>query len=621
MNTACISAARSGLFKRKEVVSTTVGNLLAGLFSLALLGTAHGQASNTESEQRSIDAVRRQQERDEQQRQRLLRAPEVRLQTSTATTPRLPRNESPCFRIHAIDLAGPDITGAQGSARPQVLPPGWASWLLDALDTGPGTDSPLHPISGICLGSQGIAILQQRAQSALLAHGYITSRALVEAQNLSSGRLRLRIIPGLIEDIRVEDDRPVDPGVSSPSGRKQQPRLLESASPARPGDVLNLRDLEQTLENLKRVPSAEADIRIEPGTAPATSDWVVRHQQGFPLRLTLTLDDGGSPATGVYQGSATVSWDAPLGMNDLVYYTANRDLGGGEGGYRGTRGQTIHYSLPWGYWSFGLTRSSNRYYQSVVGLTQTYVYSGTSTTTDIRLGRVLKRDATSKTSASVKAFQRRSNNYIDDTEVQIQRRVVGGLEAGISHKTHLGDTVIDTSVGYRVGTRHFGSLPAPEEANGTGTSSFGLIVTEVNLQTPIRRLASTLRYSAMLRWQHNLTPLSPQERFAIGGRYTVRGFDGVNVLSAERGLLLRNEISTSLPASAPLSAFFGIDYGYVSGPSSANLAGQQLAGVVLGLRGAWQHLSYEVFVGTPIEKPPGFRTAHTTAGFNLILTL
>lgn len=617
MKTACISAAKSGLFRRRQAVSTTVGNLLAGLFSLALLSTAHGQASNAESEQRSIDAARRQQERDEQQRQRLLNAPEVRLQTGTATPPRLPRHESPCFRIHAIDLAGLDITGAQGSAHPQALPPGWAAWLLDALGTGPGpsTDSPFHPISGICLGSQGIAILQQRAQAALLARGYITSRALVETQNLSSGRLRLRIIPGLIEDIRVEDDKPDGPS------RNQQSLMLDSASPARPGDVLNLRDLEQTLENLKRVPSAEADIRIEPGTTPATSDWVVRHQQGFPLRLTLTLDDGGSPATGVYQGSATASWDAPLGMNDLLYYTANRDLGGGEDGYRGTRGQTMHYSLPWGYWSLGLTRSSNRYYQSVVGLTQTYVYSGTSTTTDIRLGRVLRRDAASKTSASVKAFQRRSNNYIDDTEIEIQRRVVGGWEAGVSHKTHLGDTVIDTSLSYRVGTRHFGSLPAPEEASGTGTSRFGLTVTEINLQTPIHGFAPALRYSVLLRWQHNLTPLSPQERFAIGGRYTVRGFDGVNVLSAERGLLLRNEISTPLPASAPLTAFLGIDYGYVSGPSSTNLAGQQLAGMVLGLRGAWQQLSYEVFIGTPLEKPQSLRTASHVAGFNLFLTL
>ena len=460
--------------------------------------------------------------------------------------------------------------------------------------------------------------MQQRAQAALLARGYITSRALVEAQNLSSGRLRLRIIPGRIQALRLESPAPGP----RPTAESELPPLLASASPARPGDVLNLRDLEQTLENLKRVPTAEADIRIEPGATPATSNWVVRHQQGFPLRLTLSADDSGSPGTGVYQGSATVSWDAPLGLNDLFYATQNQDLGGGEDGSRGTRGQSLHYSLPWGYWSLGLTHSNNRYYQSVVGLNQTYVYSGTSANTELRLSRVLVRTAVGKTSASLKAFQRRSNNYIDDTEVQIQRRVVGGWEAGLAHKTVLGGASLDSSLSYKVGTGDFGSLPAPEEASGTGTSRFGLTLAELSLLVPLNwPYLPQARYSALLRWQHNLTPLTPQDRFAIGGRYTVRGFDGVNVLSAERGVLLRNEISASIPGGTPLAAFVGVDYGCVDGPSSADLAGKQLAGAVLGLRGAWRQLSYEVFVGTPLDKPQSFRTDNTTAGFNLFLSL
>ncbi len=612
-------------------------DLLLSLLVLFVAGSVHAQASNTESELRSIDAARRQQEREQEQRQRLQASPEVRLQEAPAAIPRLPVDESPCFRIQAIDLVGPDTTTVEGTARPSELPAGWSTWLLDALDARtdsevPGTaveahpdaDSPLYQVSGICLGSQGVSILQQRAQAALLARGYITSRALVEAQNLGSGRLRLRIVPGRIQDIRLDPPVPsTDQAKASvPLPRNDLSGLLATASPARPGDVLNLRDLEQALENLKRVPSAEADIRIEPGTAPASSDWVVRHQQGRPLRLTLSVDDSGSPGTGVYQGSATASWDAPLGLNDLFYVTRNNDLGGGEDGNRGTRGQSLHYSLPWGYWSLALTQSSNRYYQSVVGLNQTYVYSGTSTTTEIKLGRVLARDAISKTSASLKAFQRSSNNYIDDTEVQIQRRVVGGWEMGVAHKTSVGQGILDGSLSYKIGTGNFGSMPAPEEASGTGTSRFGLTLADINLQIPLSWPAlPQLRYAGLLRWQQNLTPLTPQDRFAIGGRYTVRGFDGVNVLSAERGLLLRNELSTPLPPGWNMSTFLGLDYGYVDGPSSDNLAGKQLAGVVWGLRGAWHNVNYEVFVGTPVDKPQGFRTANTAAGFNLILTL
>lgn len=630
MQTTGISAARS-ITSGLRSADFICRYLLAALFCLPSIGVVSAQGTATEAELRGIDASRRQQEREQDQRQRLLRAPEVRLQPAAIASSRLPRDESPCFQIQAIDLIGPAKDARTPNAPPEELPSGWSTWLLDALDAGTPRDpvgrplvarsdgdSPLYQRSGICLGSRGIAIVQQRAQAALLARGYITSRALVEAQNLNSGRLRLRIIPGRIQALRLESP---EPG-TSPTAVSELAPLLASASPARPGDVLNLRDLEQTLENLKRVPTAEADIRIEPGATPATSDWVVRHQQGFPLRLTLSADDSGSPGTGVYQGSATVSWDAPLGLNDLFYATQNKDLGGGEDGNRGTRGQSLHYSLPWGYWSLGLTHSNSRYFQSVVGLNQTYVYSGTSAITELRLSRVLVRTAAGKTSASLKAFQRRSNNYIDDTEVQIQRRVVGGWEAGLAHRTVLGGASLDGSLSYKVGTGDFGSLPAPEEASGTGTSRFGLTLAELSLLVPLNwQYLPQARYSALLRWQHNFTPLTPQDRFAIGGRYTVRGFDGVNVLSAERGVLLRNEISAAIPGGPPLSTFVGFDYGCVDGPSSANLAGKQLAGVVLGLRGAWRQLSYEVFVGTPLDKPQGFRTDNTTAGFNLILSL
>ncbi len=44
-----------------------------------------------------------------------------------------------------------------------------------------------------------------------------------------------------------------------------------NAMPASDGDVLNLRDIEQALENFKRVPTAEADVQRPPPKAPMRS--------------------------------------------------------------------------------------------------------------------------------------------------------------------------------------------------------------------------------------------------------------------------------------------------------------------------------------------------------------
>jgi len=63
--------------------------------------------------------------------------------------------------------------------------------------------------------------------------------------------------------------------------------------------------------------------------------------------------------------------------------------------------------------------------------------------------------------------------------------------------------------------------------------------------------------------------------------------------------------------------YTGIDYGQVSGPSSALLVGNHLSGAVLGVRGYLQKLSYDFFIATPFTKPDHFNTPGSTAGFSL----
>ncbi|MBC8743040.1 ShlB/FhaC/HecB family hemolysin secretion/activation protein, partial [Paraburkholderia sp. UCT31] len=106
----------------------------------------------------------------------------------------------------------------------------------------------------------------------------------------------------------------------------------------------------------------------------------------------------------------------------------------------------------------------------------------------------------------------------------------------------------------------------------------------------------------------------------IGSRYTVRGFDGETMLAAERGFFWRNELQLPV-GSTGQSLYAGIDYGHVFGPNAAYLAGTQLAGAVLGVRGSASAkagaLAYDLFAGTPIYKPSDFPTARVTLGFQL----
>lgn len=452
-----------------------------------------------------------------------------------------------------------------------------------------------------------------------MARGFVTSRVLAGPQDISSGALTLTVIPGRIGAIKFSKNS---------DGRG----TAGNAIPAKPGDIVNLRDIEQALENFKRVPTAEADIQIEEAKnniafvqtqpsrsgQPGLSDLIISYRQPFPFRMSLFVDDSGSQATGKYQGGITLSYDNWLTLNDLLYFTLNNDLGGRQAGNSGTRGNTIHYSVPYGYWTLGATASASQYFQTVAGINQSYVYRGGSKHTEVKLTRLIYRNASRKTSLTLKAFQRKSNNFIDDTEIQVQRRVVGGWEFGVGHTEFIGPVVLDSALSHKRGTGAFGSLPSPEEAFGEGTSRFALTSAEVSLTRPIRIAAQNLRYHASWRGQYNHTPLTPQDRFAIGGRYSVRGFDGEASLSSERGWWLRNELGIPI-ADSRQEAYLGLDYGEVGGPGSNFLVGKHLAGGVLGLRGSLEKLQYDIFIGAPVSKPTSFRTASLTAGISLVL--
>lgn len=556
----------------------------AWLLALCLTGQAQSQPVPDALPSDAVEQ-RRAAERGAQMREQLEKAADVRIPAvPSGDMPRLPVVETPCFLIRQLELKGSEAHRF--------------GWLLDSVAGTASDDAPLRK----CLGATGVGVVLKRAQDALIEHGYVTSRVLAEPQDLSAGALALTVVPGYIRAIRFA--QPVSDRATA-----------WNAVAAAPGDVLNLRDIEQTLENFKRVPTAEADIQIVPTDQPGQSDLVIAWVQGAPFRLSLSADDGGSKATGKYQGSLTLSYDHFWTLNDLFYVTANQDLGGGASAPHGTHGHTVHYSVPWGYWLLSGTTSRNQYFQTVAGATQNYVYGGNSRQAELKLSRLVHRDAQSKTTLSLKAFARRSTNRIDDTEVEVQRRRTGGWELGLGHRAFVGTSALEANLGYRRGTGAFGAIPAPEEAFGEGTSRFALVFADANLSHPFELQGRKWRYSGDWRVQFNRTALTPLDRFAIGGRYTVRGFDGESSLSAERGWLVRNEISTAINDTHQI--FAALDHGQVGGPSAQNLVGRRLTGMALGVRGGQARLQYEAFAGWPLSKPEGFQTAHPTLGFSL----
>lgn len=548
------------------------------------------------------DALLQQQARDRQAR--LVRAQSVPDQPSrlfddlaavseqVAFLEYLP-NERPCFVIRKVHLDGQRAERFGASL----------SRIIEGKDSEHGLASPI----GRCLGAQSIQVLAVRLQDLLIEQGYVTTRVLVTPQDISGGNLTLTIMPGIVNSIRRSD-------------RSDIRAHFWNALPVAEGAILNLRDLEQGLENLRRLPTAQADIDIGPGQFPGQSELLINWNQSSPLRAFASVDDAGNKATGRYQTALTVAADHIFTLNDIFYISHSRTLGNTKNRRRLSGSTAFHYSIPWGYWQLAFNTNQFSYRQQVAGNIRPYIYSGDSRTTDLTLSRVIWRDNHRKTQAYFKGWERRSSNHLDGTEIEFQRRRTAGWELGLTHREYLSRATLDVALAYRRGTGARCAMSAPEESLGEGTSRSRLVTGSLSLSVPFHIGQQAFRYHGTVRAQWNGTRLVALDQFAIGGRYSVRGFDGEQVLMGDRGWFWRNEWVLPLQARGlPGHEFYlGMDVGKVGGPASRYLAGTTLAGAVLGMRGQLgEYVSYELFAGRPLHKPADIKTARIASGFSV----
>ncbi|CAM3039826.1 Membrane protein [Burkholderia ubonensis] len=145
----------------------------------------------------------------------------------------------PCFRIERFVLEVPDALPA--SLKSQGAP-------ALPMDRFAFAREWLGHYAGSCVGKQGLDVLVKGLTQAILARGYVTTRVLLPEKDLASGTLKLSLIPGVIRRVRFADEK--------------LRGTWKTAFPTGGGELLNLRDLEQGLEQMKCVTSKMVIVKI-----------------------------------------------------------------------------------------------------------------------------------------------------------------------------------------------------------------------------------------------------------------------------------------------------------------------------------------------------------------------
>ena len=478
--------------------------------------------------------------------------------------------ETPCFTLTALEWQGAE-----------AFP-----WLIEE-----GAR-----FIGECIGATSLANIRNHLVLALIARGYVTSRVVYPKQNLATGTLHIELIPGRIGKIESSGEY---------IGLKWFPLATHV------GNLLNQRDLDQTLENFRRLPShAQTRFELIPGENLGESNLRLLLGRSGRIHGNFALDDAGSKSTGQYQLSGSLVLDSPLGLYDSLSITYNTNANT-RNSTLGNRASGVQWNVPLGYASVFLGANQSNYKQTVAGFNAPIAYTGTSRAYEAGLGLTSYRSGNHKGQSQLKVFRKVSRNHIDDAEISVQARDIIGAELAHTHKLFVGDWTLAATATVRASlpshSKNVGVIVGITEWDG----HYRLGIFNFVAARGFNSAGHTWRYQTQLRWQHSTTPLPPTEYVSIGGRYSVRGFDGEQTLSSESGGYWRNELGLSVSASAlPGSheTYLALDAGRIAGAQSAGLAHRNLIGTAIGLRGNIGHASYDLSLGWPLDKPDTLTT-------------
>ena len=451
-----------------------------------------------------------------------------------------------------------------------------------------------------------ITNIRNAFQRKLLDKGYVTSQVYIPEQNLNAGTLQFMVMPGRVEDIRYS--------ASSAHGP------WRTAFSVRPGDILNIRDVEQGLEQMKRVSSQSVTMKLLPGTAVGTSIIELSIKQDKPVHGSISFDNSGLESTGVYQGSFTTSFDQVFRANDTFTMSLSGDLSG-SGSIKGTRAASLNYVIPHGKDTFSLSFSKSRYHQTIQSNPYDFTYSGKSTTMKAKWNHVWSRTQREKRAFDISISTRHNHRFINDMEMPVQALRTTSMEFGVSNRKYIGNATLYSRLGFQWGIGALGAQPEHKAsvAMGGPTSRYHMWLVDVDYRKPfiMGHRPASFTSSFHGQWVQGGKRVYSVDTINIGNRYSIYGFDGEYTLMGDSGWYVRNEVSSVIPR-LNTEVYLGLDVGAVYGKSTEALVGKTIAGTALGVRGNYASgLLFDAFVSTPLYKPQGYHTKKFYSGFTV----
>jgi hemolysin activation/secretion protein len=473
---------------------------------------------------------------------------------------------------------------------------------LKGADSLPSADRQrlLKPYVGQCLGVSQLNELLKVITDYYIDKGRVTSRAYLPQQDLSSGHLQVLVVEGKLE------------GLKGAQGSSVTDRELAMAFPGKVGAALNLREVEQLVDQLSRLPSKQAQMELTPGTQVGGSEVVVKNTPQKPWRASLSRNNDGQKSTGEQQWGAGLEWDSPLGLADQLVLRGGHDAVSDH--QKTSKNNMLYYNVPWGWWNFSYTYSESDY-RTLADLNGYKLKQyGDSQNHQLRAERVIHRDDVSKTSVNVGLAHLRTNNYLLDARLGPSSNRLSELQVGINHGRRIGSGFVNFDLGMQNGIGAFdaqsNNQERDREGNLTSTPNYRKYTATVSYLQPFTLWGESFSFSSLATGQRSEDVLFSPQRISLGGSASVRGFKDQQ-LSGDSGGYWRNDVRWARPVTLdwlrPAFAEYGASVGYDQGVISHGRYNDDVHGRVssnsLELFARGKHVSTSVTFAHSLERP------------------
>lgn len=465
-----------------------------------------------------------------------------------------------------------------------------------------------------CLGVVEIEAILAAITKDYIDQGYITTRAYLAAQDLKSGVLEVTVVEGTVERFELQQ-----------SGSTAKTVSMRGAFPVSPGELLNLRDLEQGIDQINSLGSNNATLDVQPGTQPGQSVVVVKNQASLPVHLFLSGDNLGQSSTGKTSASATLLLDGLLGWNELLSFTRRQTMP--MDGAHNSVSSALRAVLPFGYNTFTYDVSESSYV-NVLTLPSGNTLAATGETLSQSLGidRVVYRDQASRATLSGRINTQRTKSWFGGEYLDVSSRTLSTLDLGADFFTQVGGGIANARLGYVRGLSILGALrDTPGLADDLPHAQFQKYTLDLGYNRNFEAGKQNLQWSTQFSGQYALDTLYGSQQVLIGGPSSVRGPLG-NSLSGDSGFYVRNELSwfwrvpSHTTAALGGRAYVGYDFGHVSNRAPGVISGA-MSGITLGTTVQWGALNLDVFAARTLHVPSPMKPEVVRVGVRMSYSL